>query len=291
MKLFTNAVEAPGVTPRQKLQEFQYYFDGAAYQLIEADTLRDDAEAAVEAATSRLTKTFGARRETAKEMLEEILQGKAVQARDPSTLLDFYAKLLSVYTLAEETGRAADFETPTTIDSILKRKVPFLADKWCKKAVKHFSLHEIELTFKEFLDFINDERSLSERYVRAMGGAVGATQTNSKLPGAKIAATTASTSKSGGSATATDCCPLCGATHRLANCDVFKKATAEEKRKACFSARTCYKCLEQGHVAKFCKSDARCETCLRQHLTLMHDANAPPPPQPNAAAANPTTTA
>ena len=291
MKLFTNAVDAPGVTPRQKLQEFQYYFDGAAYQLIEADTLRDDAEAAVEAATTRLTKTFGTRRETAKEMLEEILQGKVVQARDPSTLLDFYAKLLSVYTLAEETGRAADFETPTTIDSILKRKVPFLADKWCKKAVKHFSLHETELNFREFLEFINDERSLSERYVRAMGGAVGAAPANSKLPGAKIAATSASTSKSGGSASATDCCPQCGASHRLVDCEAFKKAPAEEKRKICFSARTCYKCLEQGHVAKFCKTDARCETCLRQHLTLMHDANAPPAPQASAAGANPTTTA
>ena len=268
----------------------QYYFDGAAYQLIEADTLRDDADAALEAATSRLTRTFGTRRETAKEMLEEILQGKVVPARDPSTLLDFYAKLLSVYTLAEETGRAADFETPTTIDSILKRKVPFLADKWCKKAVKHFSLHETELSFRDFLEFINDERSLSERYLRAMGGAVGATQANSKLPGAKIAATSASASKGGGTATSSDSCPQCGASHRLATCDAFKKATAEEKRKICFSARTCYKCLEQGHVAKFCKSEARCETCLRQHLTLMHNANAPPAPQLNAAAATPTTT-
>ena len=108
-----------------------------------------------------------------------------VQARDPSTLLDFYAKLLSVYTLAEETGRAANFETPTTIDSILKRKVPFLADKWCKKAVKHFSLHETELNFREFLEFINDERSLSERYVRAMGGAVGVTQRIQSCPAPK----------------------------------------------------------------------------------------------------------
>ena len=224
-------------------------------------------------------------------MLEEILQGKAVQARNPSTLLDFYAKLLSVYTLAEETGRAADFETPTTIDSILKRKVPFLADKWCKKAVKHFALHEIELSFKQFLEFINEERSLSERYMRAMGGATGANQANSKLPGAKIAATSASASKGSGAASTAESCPQCGASHRLVVCDAFKKATAEEKRKICFSARTCYKCLEQGHVAKFCKSDARCETCLRQHLTLMHDANAPPTPQPSASTTNPTTTA
>ena len=219
------------------------------------------------------------------------MQGKAVQARNPSTLLDFYAKLLSVYTLAEETGRAADFETPTTIDSILKRKVPFLADKWCKKAVKHFAQHEIELSFKQFLEFINEERSLSERYMRAMGGATGANQVGSKLPGAKIAATSASTSKSGGSTSTTEVCPQCGANHRLVACDAFKKATADEKRKVCFSARICYKCLEQGHVAKFCKSDKRCEICLRQHLTMMHEANAPAAIQPASTPATPTTTA
>ena len=123
-----------------------------------------------------------------------------------------------------------------------------------------------------------------------MGG-INTNQANSKLPGAKIAATSASTSKGGGSTPTTEACPQCSANHRLVSCDAFKKATADEKRKVCFSARVCYKCLEQGHVAKFCKSDARCETCLRQHLTLMHDACAPPAPQPNAAAANPTTTA
>ena len=223
-------------------------------------------------------------------MLKEVLQGKVIQARDPSSLLDFYAKLLSVYTLAEETGRAADFETPTTIDSILKRKVPFLADKWCKKAVKHYSLHDVELTFKEFLDFINDERALSERYNRAMGAA-NANQGTAKLPGAKIAATSAATSKSGGSPTPTGGCPTCSANHHLSTCDVFQKATPEEKRKTCFSARICYKCLEQGHVAKFCKSDKRCEKCLRQHLTMMHEVNAPAAIQPVAPPAAPTTTA
>ena len=147
------------------------------------------------------------------------------------------------------------------------------------------------MSFREFLDFVNEERALSDRLYRTVGGVGAASQQNSKLPGAKIAATSASSGKSGTTPPQTESCPQCSASHRLASCDAFKKASTEEKRKICFGARICYKCLEPGHVAKFCKTDARCETCLRQHLTMMHEVNAPPGAQNGAASTTPTTTA
>ena len=37
-------METPGITPQQKVLEFQHYFEGAALQLIEADLLKKDLE-------------------------------------------------------------------------------------------------------------------------------------------------------------------------------------------------------------------------------------------------------
>ena len=73
------------------LHEFQHWFEGAVFKLIEAEMLKHT-ELAVNEAVERLTKQFGMRQDTALEMLDEVLQGKAVGAKDHKGLLEFYAK-------------------------------------------------------------------------------------------------------------------------------------------------------------------------------------------------------
>ena len=106
------------------MQEFQHYFDGAAYKLVESDVLRDDADAAFTAAVARLKRKFDTRQETALEMLEDALSGKPISEKDPQGLLNFYADLSNVHCLAEGTGRALDFDARSTMDTILKKKLP-----------------------------------------------------------------------------------------------------------------------------------------------------------------------
>ena len=100
---------------------------------MEADVIREDTEKAFTVAVGKLSKKIGAQREMVMEMLEEALQGKPVVEKDPNNLLKFYAKLQSMYSMAEDTGRAGEFETRSTTDCILKKKLPHLTAKWCRK--------------------------------------------------------------------------------------------------------------------------------------------------------------
>ena len=272
MKLFLTTVESPGVSARQKVQELQHYFDGAAYTLVESEVLRDDAEAAFNSAVDKLKRKFDARRETALEMLEEALSGKPVAEKDINGLLVFYTELSSAYELAETTGRALDFSTKSTIDTVLRKKLPHLTAKWFKKFIKFRKTNATDLGFSEFLDFIDDEHRLAEMYLRVMGSNT-ASNNGGKTPlvGAKVAATSASTSgKPGGAATTAGRCAACGAGHALTECSTFRDADADAKRKACALARVCYRCLEGGHIARDCKAEIRCATCQRSHHTWAH---------------------
>ena len=108
MKQFHEAMEILGVSKKQMLNEFQHWFEGSAFNLIKAETLRN-MEMAVDKAVEKLTKMFGMRHDTALELLNEVLQGRAIGEKDHKGLLDFYAPLTSVHSLARETGRGSDW--------------------------------------------------------------------------------------------------------------------------------------------------------------------------------------
>ena len=113
MKLFNEMMEIPGATKKQILNEVQHWFEGSAFKLIE-EMLRKS-ESAVDEAVEKLTKKFGMRQETALEMLDEVLQGKAIDEKDHNGMLDFYARLVSVHSFAVETKKADDFENKLVV--------------------------------------------------------------------------------------------------------------------------------------------------------------------------------
>ena len=205
-------------------------------------------------------------------MLEEALAGKPVTEKDINGLLVFFTELSSAHELAETTGRAADFDTKSTIDAVLRKKLPHLTAKWFKKFIKFRKANATDLGFSEFLEFIDEEHQLAEMYFRVLGSNV-ANGNGGKTPlvGAKVAATSASTSsKPGGAAATAGRCAACGAGHVLTECSTFRDADADAKRRACATARACYRCLEGGHIARDCKAEVRCTTCQRPHHTWAH---------------------
>ena len=277
MKLFNEMMEIPGATKKQILNEIQHWFEGSAFKLVEADTLKK-ADSAVDDIIERLTKKFGMRQESALEMLEEVLQGKTIDEKDHGGILDFYARLISIHSLATEYGKAAEFENKLVVKAIIERKLPFIKDKWARKAVKHIRANGSELKFADFLDFIDDEQSISNMlsgYNRSAGqGKSSAT--------AKVSATSASAAgkKEGVMApkpkTAPGHCPRCDATHKLVDCPIYRELQPSERRKFNKNQGLCFKCLEHGHLAKTCTSAIRCDKCDLAHHPLVH-------PEPNDA--------
>ena len=271
MKLFDEAASIPGVTKRQMLNELQHWFEGSAYKLIEAETLKST-ETAVDDAVAKLTKKFGMRNETALEMLDEVLQGKAIGAKDHNGLLDFYAKLVSVHSLACETGKGGDFENKLVVKTIVEKKLPHLKDKWTLKVIKYRKKHSKEMKFADFLEFIDDEQIFSEMISRYSDGA----HQGKPVANAKVSATSANAAAKKDGATAAKPkvtpgqCLRCGAMHKLDDCPIYRELSTTERRKFNKNEGLCYRCLLHGHLAKACTSTISCDKCDDAHHPLTH---------------------
>ena len=67
--------------------------------------LRKDYDVALEEAIEELKVEFGKRRTSPDEMLEELLEGEKIAAKDVDATDEFVAKLGAIYHLAKNTGR------------------------------------------------------------------------------------------------------------------------------------------------------------------------------------------
>ena len=293
MKQFDEILEIPGATKKQILNEFQHWFEGSAFKLIEAETMKN-AESAVDEAIAKLTKKFGMRQESALEMLDEAIQGKPIDAKDHNGLLDFYAKLVSIHSLACETGRGEEFENKLVVKTIMEKKLPYLKDKWAQKAVKYRKKHGSEMKFAEFLEYIDDEQLVSEMLSRYSGNS----NQNKTSANAKVSATSANmaTKKEGTTApskkTAPGQCLRCDAMHKLEECTVYREMSSADRRKFNKNQGLCFRCLEAGHLMKTCTSAIVCDKCEIPHHPLTHpdggggkqnnEEKAAAPPKPEA---------
>ena len=281
MKIFNEAMEIPGVSKRQMLNEMQHWFEGSAFKLIEAETLRKS-ESAVDEAVTKLTKKFGMRQETALEMLDEVLQGKTVDEKDHNGMLDFYARLVSVHSFAVETKKADDFENKLVVKTIVEKKLPFLKDKWAKKVVRYRKKNNSDLKFADFLEFIDEEQTISEM----LSGYHRSNNQNKPAASAKISATTANAAAKKDTMptpvpkTAPGLCPRCDGKHGLASCPTYCEMNASDRRKFNKNLGICFRCLEGGHLAKACPSTITCDKCNGFHHPLAH-------PEPNPAGKQP----
>ncbi|KAH7951754.1 hypothetical protein HPB52_012518 [Rhipicephalus sanguineus] len=74
-------------------------------------------------------------------------------------------------------------------------------------------------------------------------------------------------------------CPLCSSCqHTIADCNV--QLSAEEKRARLRTARCCYRCGLQNHMARFCRRARSiiCSKCNRRHLTILCELFTPAAP-------------
>ena len=91
---------------------------------------------------------------------------------------------------------------------------------------------------------------------------------------AKVAATTASSStasKAANAAPKTTGCAACGSNHQMHACEKFEGLELAAKRKTIMTSGACFRCLEGGHIARYCKAEVSCATCQRPHHTKAHE--------------------
>ena len=307
MRLLKNSLDLPGVTDRQKLLELRHYFDGHAYEMVTYCMQMDDAKEAFEEAIGALVEKFGRSDESALESIEELLKGKQISDKDVDGVLGLYSKLKTKYYLAKNRGLEAEFNTRTLIDTIVhKRLSSSMAAKWFKKVVKYRGEKGREPGFSMFLTFLNDEHTFLQRYNALYPQSSNQAATTSKAQGAKVAATGAAPTSKGApagpsraavgatpSTTATELpkCISCSQAHGVEDCATFKALSVEARKKACSDAGACYRCGSPGHLARRCRSDAKCATCNKGHKTILHEIQAQRAPEAPIDAGASTTTA
>ncbi|XP_071833874.1 uncharacterized protein [Apostichopus japonicus] len=65
-------------------------------------------------------------------------------------------------------------------------------------------------------------------------------------------------------------CPIHNSAHELQDCRSFQEKSHEEKTLFVKDNRLCFKCLRPDHFSRNCKSQVKCETCSKGHITIMH---------------------
>ena len=307
MRLLKNALDLPSVTDRQKLLELRHYFDGHAYEMITYCMQMDDAKEAFEEAIGALVEKFGKSDESALESIEELLKGKQLSDKDVDGVLGLYSKLKTKYYLAKNRGTEMEFNTRTVIDTIVhKRLSSSMAAKWFKKVVKYRGEKGKEPGFSVFLTFLNDEHTFLQRYNACYPQNSGQAPAASKAQGAKVAATGAAPASKGtpagsskaapgsaptASVTEPPKCMSCSQAHGVEECTTFKALSVEAKKKACSDAGACFRCGSPGHLARRCRSDAKCATCNKAHKTILHEVQVQRAPETPADAGASTTPA
>jgi len=163
---FESAVSIPGLTPEVKLSELKFWFINIPGIIVSKFLLRKDCEAALQEAVEELKEEFGKRRTSPDEMLEELLEGDKIPAKDVDATDEFVAKLGAIYYLAKNTGREAEFNRRKLYETILRVKLPQYKFKWLQKWAKNENGKGSPLSFSNFLAYLNESRKLSETVSR-----------------------------------------------------------------------------------------------------------------------------
>ena len=282
---FKRAVDIPGLPASFKVAELKEWFGGGASTNISRYMRREDHEKALEEAILKLRSEFGCKANTAEEMIEDILSGKPLRARDAVGINSAISKLEEAYFLAVETGRDADFNRKSLFRSIIETLFPHLMTKWASEVAKVQTRGKSIDKFEDFLDFLNiQKRAASEmqKFTRDPEKSEESNKSNKKPAqrenrdkgGFSKADNRPRNQKSGDRRRSEPSdCSLCeNEKHWLHDCKKFTDMDVEARWEYCVERSICPKCLRRTHKPEDCTFPARCRPCGGGHNTLLHGA-------------------
>ena len=282
---FKKAIAIPGLPASFKLAELKEWFGGVAKIQIARYLKREDDENALEEAIEKLRSEHGCKATNAEEMIEDILSGKPLEARDAVAINTAVSKLEEAYFLAVETGRDADFNRNSLFKNILSSLFPYLTIKWAAEVAKAQNKGKRLDTFEDFLCFLQVQKRVAtvmRKLTSDPEKSEKSTKTNKKSvqkedkdeDGFKKVENKKQKSKS------TDRpkpepreCSLCeNEKHWLHDCKKFADMDIEARWEYVFERSICPKCMRWTHKVEDCTYVARCGSCGGGHNTRLHGA-------------------
>ena len=286
---FRQAVDIPNLPASFKLAELKEWFGGLARVHIARFMRREDHEEALEEAMLKLQSEHGSKATTAEEMIEDILSGKTLEARDAVGINTAISKLEEAYFLAVETGRDADFNRKSLFRNVLTSLFPYLKIKWASEVAKAQALGKSLDKFEDFLRFLTvQKRVASEMQKLSVESEKSEKPTKtSKKPSQKegknedgvpkVEKKTRKPRSNESKKPEAGECSLCeGENHWLHECKRFADMNVEDRWEYCEERSVCPKCLRAGHRIDECTFRAKCRSCGGSHNTLVHGAKCLP---------------
>ena len=305
MAQFNKAMNVPGLPASQKLAELPEWFGGLARVQISKFMRREDHEEALKGAVAKLTKEHGSKATTAEEMLQGLLQGKALKQNDAAEMDMAISKLEEAFFLAVETDRDGDFNRRSLFKTIITALFPHLRAKWGVWIAKALENGKTVTKFEDFLAFLTYQKRIAYEVQRlevpkatpseeakpeAKTKTKGQNETRprkeeaeeeeefTKVTRPRRAKSENEQTKQGPAgqqrkSTAKQECHLCKEIHWLHECPKFVAMSPDQRMECCEKQKICFNCIRwSSHRVEDCTYKKPCGVCGKQHNTQVHGA-------------------
>ena len=168
---FKRVTEESKVAPQEQCYELKHYFSGDAAKICELYEGEGDPKENLQKAIRHLKQEYGYHARSAQAIIDRLLTGAAIKQEDTAAFKKFRINLEGEVTKAKTSGRANSFDNADTINKIIRKKLPFVKNRWAVERGKQVMGVEPEnaepeprfddfLTFLRSQNFISDEREL-----------------------------------------------------------------------------------------------------------------------------------
>lgn len=293
---FINAFEQGIETKTDSMQDRLYYLEqfttGQPKNLVRS-FLHMDPYVGYNEAKRQLEWNFGNIIKVTSAFMDKALNWSVLKGDDGPALRSYAFFLRSCYNTMQSADIEAELENSTNM-RILVSKLPFgLREKWRMVVCNIRERHDCKARFNDILEFL-------EKQARAaLDPIFGETQNQKERMSYKALKSTPKFSyKTKGSSFATSVTPVseqansklkldhshageirnasekqclfCDKDHSMEMCDAFKQKPNKDKVDFIKAKGLCFGCLRKGHMSKSCPKRMSCQTCYKNHPTVLH---------------------
>ena len=250
---FKDVVENLIEDPSQRFMRLLKFTGGEAKDLIK-HCIYEEKEHCYNNALILLEKEYGSSYKVVCAYMDKLKNWPQIKLNDAKGVKELYRFLLRCLTYQKK--GSIDLDSPLTIRTVQQALPTNLQDKWTGRVGKIRKFKEVEASFKDFVEFVEEESSI-------LNDPVYSRNTKKDENKLKTFRTDVKENKK---------CPLCkDKEHDLDDCVKFKEKEPRGKKDFLFKSKLCFACFGTDHPIKLCKNKRVCKTCGKDHPTSLHE--------------------
>ena len=230
IKNFKDIIESTVDTQSGRLNRLIKYTAGEAKELVKLCS-HDSSENCYDNALESLEREYGNKFKIACAFMEELRTWPVIKQNDASAYRKFHRFLLKCLTL-QRNGELKVLDSPLSIRQIQLKLPTTHQDRWSKIVEQTRRNSKREATFKDFVDFVDFESSVTNDPVYSRCVSID------KKPCIVNASAVEENKKA--VTYSSDICIVCHSIHDLDKCDIFLKKTIDEKKKILQEQKLCF---------------------------------------------------